>query len=90
MYGVHSKEESCYQSWPHLTEDHTTQLDIQVAYCTMQEYIHQMVAHGLQLMQQVVQSERSHTQRTVRLVTGFDGHRCSPEIVPNEICPWCV
>ena len=42
--GVHSKEESCYQSWPHLTENHTTQLDIQVAHCTMQEYIHQIGA----------------------------------------------
>ena len=81
VYGVHSKEKSCYQSWPHLTENHTTQLDIQVAHCTMQEYIHQMVAHGLQLMQQVVQPERGHAQRTVRLVAGLASHGGTPEVV---------
>ena len=48
VYGVHSKEESCYQSWPYCsTENHTTELHIQVAHCTMQKYINQMVAHGL-------------------------------------------
>ena len=87
VYGVDSIEESCYQSWPHLTENNTTQLDIQVAHCTMQEYIHQMVAHGLQLMQQVVESERGHAQRTVRLVAGFAGHFSSPEVVVEKISP---
>ena len=82
VYWVYSKEESCYESRPHLTEDHTTQLDIQVAHCTMQEYIHQMVAHGLQLMQQVVQPERGHAQRTVRLVTVLIVHGSTPEVVP--------
>ena len=87
MYGVDSIEESCYQSWPHLTENNTTQLDIQVAHCTMQEYIHQMVAHGLQLMQQVVESERGHAQRTVRLVAAVDVHWSPPEIVPDQVGP---
>ena len=88
--GVHSKEESCYQSWPHLTENHTTQLDIQVAHCTMQEYIHQMVAHWLQLMQQVVQSERGHTQRTIRLVTVLMFHCRPPEVIPEQVGPGCL
>ena len=90
VYGVHSKEKSCYQSWPHLTENHTTQLDIQVAHCTMQEYIHQMVAHGLQLMQQVVQPERGHAQRTVRFVAGVRTNWLSPEIVPQQLNPRCL
>ena len=90
VYGVDSIEESCYQSWPHLTENNTTQLDIQVAHCTMQEYIHQMVAHGLQLMQQVVESERGHAQRTVRLVAVFVRHWSAPEVVVEKVDPWCV
>ena len=87
MYGVDSIEESCYQSWPHLTENNTTQLDIQVAHCTMQEYIHQMVAHGLQLMQQVVESERGNAQRTVRLVAAVRVDGLAPEVVPEKLRP---
>ena len=35
VYGVHSKQQPGYQCWPHCTENHTTQLYIQVAHCTV-------------------------------------------------------
>ena len=87
VYGVYSKQQPGYQCWPHCTEDHSTQLHIQVAHCTVQEYVHQMVPHGLQLVQQVVQSERGHTQRPVRLVAGWTIHGSPPKVMPQKTRP---
>ena len=87
VYGVYSKQQPGYQCWPHCTEDHSTQLHIQVAHCTVQEHVHQMVPHRLQLVQQVVQPERGHTQRPVRLMTVLIIHGSSPEVIPQEVGP---
>ena len=87
VYGMYSKQQPGYQCWPHCTEDHSTQLHIQVAHCTVQEHVHQMVPHGLQLMQQVVQPERGHTKRPVRLVAFIGMHWHSPEIIQHQINP---
>ena len=83
VYRMYCKQQSSYQSWPHLPEDQPTQLHVQVAHCTVQENFHQMVPHGLQLVYQIVQFEGSHTQRSVGLVTSWAIQRSPPEIMPE-------
>ena len=53
----------------------------------MEEYVHQVVAHGLELVDEVVEPEGSHNQGSVRLVTAFNVHGCAPEVVPYQVCP---
>ena len=47
-----------------------------------------MVAHGLQSMQHVVESESGHTQRTVRLVASWICQLTSPKVILQKITPW--
>ena len=46
-----------------------------------------MVAHGLQFMQHVVESESGHTQRTVRLVASVQVDWFPPEVVFEQVTP---
>ena len=87
MYGVDGKEQSSYECRPDFSEDYCTELDVEVTHHCMQEHIHQMIAHWLQSMQHVVQSEGGHTQRTIGLVAGIKMNWFSPEVIPQEISP---
>ena len=89
VYGVSSKEQSCSECWPHRVgaEHHCTELHIQIAHHCMEHHIHQVVAHGVQPMQQVVQSEGSHAERPVRLVAAFPVHRSAPEVMVEQVGP---
>ena len=87
VYGMDSKEQSSYECWPDFSEDNSTELYVEVTHHCMEEHIHQMIAHGIQSMQHVVQPEGGHTKWTIRLVTSLNVHWSSPEVVPEEVCP---
>lgn len=54
----------------------------------MEEQVHQMVAPGLQAMEEEVESEAEHSEGSVRLVALGTSHRFSPEVIVQEISEW--
>ena len=47
-----------------------------------------MVAHRLEAVHQVVQPERGHHERPVRLVAVGTAHGSAPEVVGEKRAPW--
>ena len=62
------------------------ELHIQKAHYCMEHHIYQVVAHGVQPMQQVVQPKGSHTE-PVQLLAVLVTDVSAPEVVPKEVRP---
>jgi hypothetical protein len=50
-------------------------------HCSMKNNVHKVIPVWLESVEKVVEAESEHAEWSVRLVTAFYVHRCTPEVV---------
>ena len=85
---MHSKQGPSCKAQPGRVADTDTHTCVKETHHSMEHGVDQMIPHGLQLVEQVVETEGGHTERSVRLMTGGTAHGRAPEVMCEEATPW--